>query len=705
MSTPAHRRRWTLNACLGAALALSACNRAEPTVTPDGQTTPTTSSDAAVNPAPVDGADQMLPRDTVLLVSAASVARVGEVFERDRLVEVFSAQYGAVSGMLTGSVGYDLLDPAAWANVGLDANGPLGIALADPVEGRFAAFATIADRGKVVGFIRDLAGRNGMEMVEQPYGDVSVFRPAKGGEMSVVLRGDVVALVRDRPRETGMGLAQVMATLDPTASLATRVGYRKATGGLRPSDATLYVDVAGMVGQLGAAAEARAAEPQSNWAQEQLIEAQKEGSSPEQLADLERMVEEERERQERWRRRDAGERALAELLASGIEGMGFTATVKRDGPIFDGRVVAGEDAFLRRLMSNRQGEPLLPTVMKGAPLWCMAGRVGADPAFELLRGIVAADGEDYDAFITETKAMLGLDLEVDVRPALAGDAAMCVTMEGKLEASDELAKKVGLGAYVEVTDEAKAKYLLAKVSASASGPLAGRVRKAGAGYSVANPKWRTLYLQAVGNRIVVSSDPDLATRITKATPGSMPSKIRPEAARGAMMLPGTAAANSFDLAFTTLWLTARSMSFDESSPVAPGMTAEEMAKVPHSRKSKKARKALQQAREELAKIERKREAQQFEMLIKMTDPIGMSVVAVTEDERGFTVAGGQFLRVPSLGQVVETLITGAMSAGQGQSELEIESSSNAWENRMEASQAYQEARMEDAERAKGRKSR
>ncbi|MCB9713235.1 MAG: hypothetical protein H6712_05230 [Myxococcales bacterium] len=702
------RRRWILDACLACALVVPACTKKtdDGTIPPVGGGDPV--STPAIELAPVDHASQLLPRDTVMLFMGSSVARAAEVLERERLLDEFRPQYEGIKSVMTGALGHDLLDPAAWAEVGLDSQGPLGIAFTDVVGGEIVLLGTISDRAKLVAWARGTAGKSGQELVEEAYGPASVLRPKNDDGPSIVMRDSLVALVfpsnnGDPTRE----LAGRMATMEPNLSLGGSVGYRKSTGGLRAADITVFMDIERMVSQSNSEAESRSSGPQSNWAQEDLERAQKEGASPERLAVLEQQAAEVSEAHARWRATEEAERALNELLVSGIEGVSFTVTDKRTGPILDGRIAAGEEAFVRRLLDNRSGAPVLPVAMNGAPLWCASGKVGVDALFELAEATAAIDGKSWSSVVAMAKTDLGLDLDADLRPALGGEAGLCLTLDGKLDpTADEPGKAIGLGAWVQVSDEAKAKYLLAKV-ASAHGVLGGRMKKRGGGYEVAVPKWRTLYADPVGDRIVLSSDPELAKRIAAGDPGSMPSKIVPASARGAMGLAGTAGTQAIDLSLMTMFFAVRRASFGEVEVevAAPGFSAEEMKKVPLSAKSKKVRKALDKANAAVEKAEDERSAAELEQLMAISNPLGIGVVAAIEDDRGFTLTGGQFIRAESMGRVLEGLLRAASGGGPQTSPEQRQALEAAWEQQGEARSAYIEARLEDAGRFKAKKGR
>jgi hypothetical protein len=213
------------------------------------------------------------------------------------------------------------------------------------------------------------------------------------------------------------------------------------------------------------------------------------------------------------------------------------------------------------------------------------------------------------------------------------------------------------------------------------------------------PDWRTLHVQTAGDRVVVSTDADLAKRLAAGDPGSMPSKIRPPAAMGAMGLQGTAASQAFDMSLGMLWMMLGRSSMGESVVVAPGFTQDEMEKVPHSAKSKKAKKAVQKAKAQVDALEEKRHASEVQQVVAITDGLGILVTAATEDDRGFTLTGGQFLRAEGLGSVIEGMVQAVLAGGPSLPPEDQKALDEAWQRWSEAQNAYNGARLEDASKA------
>jgi hypothetical protein len=112
---------------------------------------------------------------------------------------------------------------------------------------------------------------------------------------------------------------------------------------------------------------------------------------------------------------------------------------------------------------------------------------------------------------------------------------------------------------------------------------------------------------------------------------------------------------------------------------------------------------MQKAQAALEKLEAKREAAQLERLLAATDAIGLFAGTATEDDRGFVLTGGQFVRAESVGQVVENVLKAVVNDGEpALPPAEQEQLDKAWERYSETQRQWTDARLEDAERAQGK---
>lgn len=682
---------------LGTALAVAACNKPnDAVVAPDASGGPaTTWSGAPIELTPVDHPSQLMPPGTALLLTGTSMTRVAEVLERDRLAAALGEEYTLLRSAIVDGLGHDLLDPKAWPEVGLDPGGMVGLAVSDLDDPPIGFIVTVSDRRRLVDFVRNLAGKAELELVEEAYGSASILRPKDGSN-------DVVIMLRDRfmalvfaGDEGNIELARQMATMDSDASLASRAAYRSATEGLQAADMVAYMDFGGILGQPYAGEPKYFMKGRVEEQANMLEQARKRGAPPDEIAELEQQLAKTKAKAEPWRQRAEIERASTQFMVSGIEGVALAATVERSGLVFGGRVVAGPDAFMRRLVANRSGASALPMAMNGALLSCYLSRIDPATALGLLEEMRAAGGQDPTWIHTEAKDALGLDVKADLVPVLGGDMDLCLAVEGDPSVGLDPGKQLHVGVTVQVTDAAAAKRVLAKIATSGS-RIGKRVKQRGEGYTVEYPPWGTVHVQIAGELVVASTDPELAKRLAAGVPGSMPSKLRTPAAMGAIGLPGTTITGASDLSLFILRKAVDRMIPGMPPVSVPGFTPAELEKVPLSARSKQAKKALEEADAELDAFDAKRNEQQAKFLLRVLDGLGVFVLATTEDDRGFTMTGGQFLRAESLGHVLEVLIQ-ALNEGpvrelEPAEEARFMKARDRWEALREA---YAEARMED----------
>jgi len=682
---------------LGTALAVAACNKPKDdvVVAPDGSGGPAaTASGAPIELAPVDHPSQLMPPGTALLVTGTSMTRVAEVLGRDRLVAALGEEYTLLRSASVETLGHDLLDPMAWPELGLDPGGTVGVAVSGHDDPPIVLVATISDRRTLLDSLRSAAGKVEMELVEEAYGTASILWPKDiSDDMVVVLRDRFMALVFAGD-EGNLELARQMVTMAPDASLASRAEYRSATEGLQAADMVAYIDVGGVFRR------AYAKEPKyfmQDWVEEQantLEQARRRGASSDEIAKLEQELAKAKARAEPWRQQAELQRASTQFFASGIEGVAVTVTVERSGPVFGGRVVDGPDSAMRRLAVNRSGASALPMAMNGALLSCYLSRLDPATTLGVLEEARAAVGQDPTWIRTEIMDALGLDVEADLVPILGGDMDLCLAVEGDPSAGLDPGKRLHAGVTVQVTDPAAAKRVLAKIAASGS-RIGKRVKKRGEGYTVEYPPWGIVHVQVAGDLVVASTDPELAKRLAAGDPGSMSSKIRAPAAMDAIGLPGAAITGVSDL---SLYILRKAVTgpVADMPVIVPGFTSEELEEIPLSAKSKKIKKGMEMAYAELEAINARRDDQQAKAIVRVFDGLGMFVLAMTEDERGFTMTGGQFLRAESLGHVLEVMI---QSLDEG-STRELEPAEEArfvklrdlWKG---LRGAYAEARLED----------
>ncbi len=642
---------------------------------------------------------QMLPRDTQMVGWVAGAERLAEVFERDRLVAKFPKVFQDARSEMVGDIGYDLLDPAAYAAAGVDTKGRMGGAMLSARDNAAAIFFTLSDAGKFKAAVRDAAGRNEMELNETQFGPSSLLSDPRGQwKGGVVIRDSFAMFVTQSSRDdVTLNYAEVIAKLDPRQSLAASVEYRKALGGLRDTDAMAFVNL-GLI--IAAEYAEQAASQASDSGAAALADAKARGATAEEIAAIEEQVARDREWQERYEARQAAERELVETLIDGVEGMGMAMSVKRTGPVVDGQVVLRDDAFLRRLVNKSPEGLSLPKALNGEPIAMWGGNVDVDAAVELLDILARAEGENlHDASLQMKEKLLGINPTTELQPQLTGEAMFAVTLEAPIDYThlDELPKQLGVTVQVKIKDPAAVEKLLGKAAGSKT--LAGMAmsKKDGA-YEFAVPDFRTMRAVVAGDSLLVTTDKGLAGRVATGAEGSMRRDTHPPGPYFVTTLPNVGAAWTTNIGYIAGFFFAGFSSshemFDSAEAGAPSW--DEVEKSRMSRASKKKKAELADAKTAADKARKDFEGAQTKAMADGILPLGTTAFVLQPNERGFSLAGGQFIGTETLGGVVEAMMTLAQSDG-GNADRSALDKADQKHNQLRLE--YRELRMKDYERS------
>ncbi len=685
MNPPARRRcALAVSLCLGA---VPGCRPQAKPVGPSstaggGRDTPGGGSTAQPAVAPITKVTEMLPPSTVMFVDLAAPTRVAEVIGRDALVTEFAKEYAQIAGEASVRLGADPFDPKQLPQFGIDPNGRFGFAILSisPLTG--LVWFTIADKGRLRGKVYEIARQNKVEVVSIPMAGAEVLRP-KGESSAFVLREPFAAFVFVEGQPEG-DVALALASTDPLRSLASDRGFRKATGASAPADALAYLDAKSLVDAIPAQQEMA----QRNWARDDLMAARARGESAERLAQLEADAKRIDEDDARWQRRRRGERALLERLLGGISDGVWTASVKPQSVVFDGRATLEPGSLPLAVLRNRRSEPLLPRALGTRPLWLMTGSFNTDEMVAFADLVAQADGTSWTEIVAEVVKETGIDLERDLRPILTGDAGFAVTLDRTPSVRDpEPARALGVAIDVELKDPSQASEVLAR----AGKLVAARVKAQGKaadvaikpdrkGWIVDVKEWRKLHIGVWGNHFVVSTDADLGRRLEAGKSGD--AKV-PSGVLAAVGQPGSAFSALLDLE-VSLWLL---LGRSSSSPAVATTGS------PGSKKSKKLVKAEREVARIDAKIAehmRKRDDAQAEKLRDAMRPWGIIAGNIRTEGESMVGQGGWFLRDPGgIASALRTSFTAARALAQSHEDPEL---SKLFEQHRVAQQRVEEAR-------------
>ncbi len=645
-------RRLLATLGIAAPLCLSACKKTgDAALGTPGNDTVDADPMVVVGDELVDSAAELLPANTVLMLQADSPTRVAQALERDRLLEAFGPQAKLATGFLSGQLGFDPFDPAAYADIGIDPAGPIGFAVIDGPAGVFALFARVGDLAKLKQTARDTAARQRIELTEQDFGGSLLLRdPKESKGEGLVIRGQMAAFVMVNG-QAPIDYAERMAKQSIADSLARSRGYRRAMGSYDRGDLLVFANVQSVVEQ---AAAARSGNKFESWADQELQAAKERGATAEEIERLQQQADSEREATAKWHRRDEAAAELASLLTRGVEGTAWRMSAKSSGVFLEGRVALSSDAFLRDALRNTGGRSLFATTLSGEPAFMLEGAMEPDSAQQVLELLLEMDGYSWLQLAKDFREHGGLDLENEVWPQVAGDAGFAVTIDEPLDPriGDKNRKRIGVAFRARVKDPDATRALLGKLDAT-DGELGKMLEPDGDRWVVDLPDYRKLHVELAGDNLLVASDGQLGVRLSHASRGTMGRQTDPPEAWAAMMMPTRSGVFALDMR-TMMWLLLSRSPGDMFEP-----TRED--DVPMSRTAKAKQQEIDEVQAKIDKVRAARDQAEFDQLNGFFSPFGITVITTTMDERGIDIVGGQLTRQANVSQLLEASIKMAVA--------------------------------------------
>jgi hypothetical protein len=641
-------RRWLGILSVATPLLLSGCKKTGDTAlgTP-GDGTVAADPLVVVGDQAVKTPAALLPATTVLMVSAASPNRIAQALERERLLDAFGAQAKMAVGFLSGQLGFDPFDPAAYPALGIDADGPIGFAVIDASAGAFALFGTVTDVAKLKAAARDMAGRQRVELTEQVFGSATLMRDPKDARgQGLVIRDKVAAFVIVG-REAPVDYAERMAKQPVADSLARSRGYRRAMGSYDTGDLLIFADAAAVVEQAASAQDRKAS---TSWAADELAAAKEREAPAEEIERLQAQAAEIEASEARWRRQDEAAGRLASMVALGVEGTAWRLSAKSSGVFLEGRVALGPDAFLRSAVRNTAGRSLFATSLSGEPAFVLEGAVDPAAAQQIVELLLEAEGSSWLEVSNDLQKEAELSLDNDIWPLWVGDGGIAITFDEPLDFArpEEAAKKIGLAIRARVKDPAAAAALLEKLDASST-DLGRRMSKDADGYVLDIPDYRKLHVELAGDHLLLATDKQLGVRLSHGSRGLMGRQTDPPEAWAAMMMPDRAGIFAFDVRAMGWLMIGRMGAESMSASISDD-------DVPMSRAAKAKLKEIEALDAKIAKASDERARAEFEQISTMLNPFGITVVTAAMDDRGIDIVGGQLTRDANVSQLLESMV-------------------------------------------------
>jgi hypothetical protein len=694
-------RRSRLRLRLATALALAgalACKPDKP-VSPDGKggDGKGDGSRPMTDIAPVARIAEMLPPGAPLVWEMAGVDRVAEVIDRDGLVRKFEPQYRKLADEMVRETGRDFLDPKTLADMGIDTKGRMGFAVLSMQPMGVAAFATVKDKGRFRAALYEIAKRTGVEIVSTPLGHAEILRtPDKGP--AIVIREPFVAFVFAGGGDGKDDPAFALATMDPHMSLAASKGFKKATGGLAPSDAMFFLDGASLSRNVLGAMGGNEPPPVSqNWAREELAKARRDNAPPQRIKELEAQAQSIDEDNARWARRRQGERVAFEQLMSGLSTSVWTGDAKPTSIVGQGTTTFAADSPILLSFENAAGSPPLARALDGQPLLMLNGKANVEQFLKVVDLLAMADGTSWAAMSKEIAEETGIDPDKDLRSLVTGQVGFAIVRDGDSEATEVDAKDIGAALHVEVHDPKGAREVLAKAAKALVGKDGVNVRKAGDGWVADVPKWRKVYIDIQGPHLVIATDPKLVARVAGGKAGTIV-KRADKPALAAASLQDSAASVLFDPDMSFLFFGIRKFDIAMSSSVE----SPEDAKVPKSRTWKAKQREIEAVDKKIAKAQEERSKAEIGAFRSVIRPWGSFGASARREGNAIVVQGGWFVRAESIAVALSNSLDAVRKLDERR---EDDGTTKLFDERSKLQGQLDEIRRADLEKFRARKAR
>ena len=541
---------------------------------------------------------ELVPAEALAI---AAVGKPGDLLERlggpaaAAIVKPLLEELGFGERMLLAA-----LDPARWAEVGLDAKRPAGAAWIGVERPMGAFYVGVTDAAVLERAIRSLE-----PMLEDT---VEIRRVAGAVLLSLKRMDEVVLVLRD-----GYAIL-VAADRDKDAkALAERIAGIEAR-----HTVTAAAPYKASLAELGAGADVSAFLDWKALGDEVHIATAR---APVELA---------------------GAILFGRSLYAGSEGMAFGFDVTEAG--IEGVVTwsSGKENPIRKALSPGTGPFSIATVASEHPLYLLAARVHPAAALALVEDGLRASGElrGLTELRNGLRSEMGVDFDKEILPLLTGEAGVAVTgdVEAALKAEHESRGfPFGGSLVVGLTDGPKCKAILAKVFAK----LSEEVRPAASidGWSIPTRDDRSIFLAVVGNGLVASFSEAVVAGFATAK-GSLFEKSPPLAALAGR--ESLSALMSVDFNFMGTW----ALAGKEQAKAATARTATGLPETPEVIAKRKALSDLQKQLEDLHDAKNKAEKAR---MLSISKAFGTLAVGAEPSDNGIVFkaalhAGGPLIR-------------------------------------------------------------
>lgn len=581
---------------------------------------------------------ELLPPDTLALFEVTAPARaLVELGVPEVLTHGGVVSQGA--GMMLDAETRSLIEtPERLRDYGIDPAGSMGMALLDIRSGAFAGWVTLSDPQLALDTLEKRSGRR-FEFRGSRAGQIA----ALGDEDDIVLRDGIMFFVHvDDETRAPYDYARQIADGDPRKGLRTEPRYVNAFAEPGEELARAYLAPASMLRSL----RERSAFRNDPWgienSERELERMRAAGASAADLRAFEEEIERMRSYQREAQEREDRELALANDVFSPIESVAvrMDAAAGRLSAVAKLRM-SQPDAMLSQLLEPMGAPSAFLQASSVAPHGLVEGAFEPRIAYELVRRVAEADGEDWTKLEAEFQRETGLSLKSDVFDQLAGRAALGAFFSKgpDLASNTRVEEQMDIGFTFTVKDGARAQVVLDQLAAKAKNPRLVKDGRA-KGYRAKLDDGRKLWFAVVGERVVVTSDAGFLARVRSGKVGGAMAALPRAEIRAPFEQTEPVARAFMDMTWPVL-LDARPpykrtlKDFESRFYYYRDLGPDRAKKVRWSAKLKKKKAALAKLYAKLNQIETKERVAETKRQLELVRKLGFVTMSGTKTAAGF----------------------------------------------------------------------
>jgi len=446
-----------------------------------------------------------LPSSTLLVAAATDVPALLDRLGRVELIERFRDQYEKAVAEVTQEVGYNLLDPKAYADMGIDIAAPAGFAWLSLEPLSMVAFVKLTDPEKLKTALYSIAGRSNEKLEPHVAGSAIAICPRNDEEICFIIRdGYAFFHAVDAGDEKGLELALAFASAKPEPSLAKDAAVRSSLKRLAfGKDVALYFNSAALVAQTEIVGPTRAEEYAARTRAE-LEEAKKAGDA-QRIAEIEQRLKYDEEWVASAKRQQEEQKKMLRLALSEMGAVSMGVNLLDSEILFKVIADAKPTSPALKLVRALPGPSLLARTVPDAPMYFAHVNMDLPAYLEMLASSLEVVGFRLDDMKKEIKAGTGLDLDTDVLPALSGELGFSISadMATMMESHEKYLASVSCHILIGIASNEKAAALLDRLAAI---PMASAlVKNTPDGLDVSVPEWRTVHVRLSDKYLTAST--------------------------------------------------------------------------------------------------------------------------------------------------------------------------------------------------------